>query len=823
MSNFPVKPVAKIAKIAHRALPLLLTSNLLAITPGVALMASSLKPVCNGQGILIASLDEKSERAEKDKGSEPNEKSTSSADKPASADKDKDKADKSASKSENKGSKSDKSDKSDKSEKASGKGKVGSKKDDNKNKPEEKERDKKKKKEGKRGLFGGKHQEVVEPVAKEEAKKEDDNKTVFLPDAALVSVLKDLSRSVKDSEPYAKIEDPSTRMVVGLAQEIIDKALSDPKLGANRILPQDQTASTRAHLTAESWSSGDIALTEKFHGSLATVWAKRVDGLLTVTVAGDCQDRKSPDGSGIGEFIVIFTARSPIESGFDIQSQGNVNFWIGKLGDITVEADCIRNSQEKDAKEKAVEKSDASDVKKKRLRALSPLVTNRYRQHFELLARQDEERKQIALKLAEAHKAEAENKVADKTKGSEEAAVVSPAAAKTEVTAKAQAETKSETQPEAKSESKAEAKSEAITIAKNEKEPNQNNTNGEPVGQTSNAERTNSKSATTNNNNLVMQTPATMNKVSANAPAASNQAQSDNQLALAQTTAPRVESPRIESKEPASREPETTELPALRQPKNFILLAPEKVLAGQPLTVGFLDEAHNPESNITLSFNGVNLTTDQNGQAQYSVPEDETPGRSLNISLPSRPYEMPSVIEVLQPLMTPSQPVQPRLDKSTPLLSRHSTLVIDGHNFDGVAQNNRVIIDGVSEAQIVAASPVQLKVLLPKDLKAGLHTMCVSTQGMRSNPMGFELALLELHCEGKDNKESKDNASKLVVKVLGTASKVGLKIVNRSPELVKLNRSEEKLTSSGGVDNSVTLPLQRIKKGPVKVEAWLEL
>jgi hypothetical protein len=52
---------------------------------------------------------------------------------------------------------------------------------------------------------------------------------------------------------------------------------------------------------------------------------------------------------------------------------------------------------------------------------------------------------------------------------------------------------------------------------------------------------------------------------------------------------------------------------------------------------------------------------------------------------------------------------------------------------------------------------------------------------------------------------------------------VGVKIVNRSPELVKLNRNEEKLTSSGGVDNSVTLPLQRIKKGPVKVEAWLEL
>ncbi len=264
------------------------------------------------------------------------------------------------------------------------------------------------------------------------------------------------------------------------------------------------------------------------------------------------------------------------------------------------------------------------------------------------------------------------------------------------------------------------------------------------------------------------------------------------------------------------------ELPALKQPKNFTLLMPERALAGQPVTVAFVDEQRNPESNVELSFNGVTLSTDQNGQAQYMIPEDETPGRSLNISLLSRPYEMPAVIEVLQPLATPSSPQAPKVDKASHLVSRRSNLVIDGHNFDGVAQNNRVIIDGMTECTIAAASPVQLKVTLPKDLRPGAHSLCVSTEGMRSNPIGFELAQLEVVCEGKDN--PKDTSGKVTVKVVGTTTKVNVKLVNLSPDLIKLNKGDDvKLLSSGGAVNTASVSVQRLKKGPMKVEAWLEL
>ena len=324
------------------AMSLLLTAQF-SLVPALAhspySAANNVGSVSGVCGILIASADiDKAADKSSDKSSDKIEKSNEKNDEnkvEKSA-----KTDKSTAKSKVATSKSEKTEKSEKSEKN---------RNDKKNKSEkvaaddsDKNRDRKKKKESKHGLFGNKRSVEEEPVAKEEPKKEEENKIVFQPDAALISVLKDLSRSLKESEPFTKIDNPSARTVVTLAQEILDKALSDSKLDANRILAKDQAEHSKAHLTAESWSSGDVAITEKFHGSLATVWAKRIDGLLTVTVAGDCQDRKTDDGNNIGEFIVIFTARSPVESGFDIQSQGNVNFWIGKLGDITVEADCIR-------------------------------------------------------------------------------------------------------------------------------------------------------------------------------------------------------------------------------------------------------------------------------------------------------------------------------------------------------------------------------------------------------------------------------------------------------------------------------------------------
>lgn len=785
--------------------------------------------------------------------------------------------------------------------------------------------------------------------ASSEAKKSDKDKSdkeektlVFEPDSALLSVLKDLNRSIKDSEEFKKIEDNNERMIVTLASDVINKALADPKLAFNRILAKEHENKARTRLTTEAWSSGDIEINDKFHGSISTIWAKRIDGLVTVTVAGDCRDRKASDGHDVGEFLVVLTAHSPVVSGFDIQSQQDVNFWLGKLSNITVEADCVikpvaqtdttegeKSEGDKPAAKPGRDIKSSVDEKKKSIAALPPLLTNRYRHFYEQMVLQDDRRRLIAQQLlamdpsltaeaeAEARKA-AEAKAAAQSKEDENAnakADAKPDAKKAGVgaspkvaTAKAAEKTKAvvlasgddeetkatktsiEPDEEEESDDSAEKKKAQIgdekvskktdrKIAQNsERDSDSSNESADDgdaqsVKKGGNSEKIDNKqvakvavrakgqepakvdavkastanngdelaSATTGvNQNAALAADAasgaTLTMVTSATPRQQNNtnfkagdkgstrpynktAAKQNAQAKETLDAPKEGNETAYAGAAASMERITgLDLPALKQPKNFTMLMPERALAGQPLTVAFVDEQRNPESNVELSFNGVTLSTDHNGQAQYMIPEDETPGRSLNIALLSRPYEMPAVVEVIQPLATPDAPQAPKIDRASHLVSRRSTLVIDGHNFDGVAQNNRVIIDGVTEAAIAASSPVQLKVNLPRDLKPGKHSMCVSTEGMRSNPIGFELAQLEVSCDGKDA------ANKVTVKVIGTTTKVSVKLVNLTPDLIRLSKGDEvKLLSSGGADNVASVSAQRLKKGAVKVEAWLEI
>lgn len=712
------------------------------------------------------------------------------------------------------------------------------------------------------------------PAKASEKKEEKEEKSlVFEPDTALISVLKDLNRSLKESDEISKIEDANQRMIVTLAAAVIDKALSDPKLAFNRILAKEQEGKARTRLTAESWSSGDVEVNDKFKGSLSTVWAKRIDGLVTVTVAGDCHDRKAADGKDIGEFIVVINARSPVETGFDIQSQANVNFWIGKLGAIMVEADCIPKPAaegEQPAERKGDSETQSSaDQKKKSIVALPPLLTHRYRHYYELIVLQDDRRRLIAQQLAamdpSVQMIESEKIVSEKDKKEVLAKAEKTKVAKVKVEAAEEVDEDTKSKADADSDDpKAESKSETKT-ASNKDKAKADEENTEDAEEKSAATEKVAKAAAPAKKEpevkvvekFVEKAPEKSTEKSSRVETVYNTGTAGSYPVTITTSNTNLKTAAGKSTRPVAKQDSNTgansganfgtnpigkqgnemayagaaqsmeritglELPALKQPKNFTMLMPDRALAGQPVTVAFVDEQRNPESNVELSFNGVTLSTDQNGQAQYMIPEDETPGRSLNIALLSRPYEMPAVIEVLQPLATPSSPQAPKVDRASHLVSRRSNLVIDGHNFDGVALNNRVIIDGMTECTIAAASPVQLKVTLPKDLRPGPHSLCVSTEGMRSNPIGFELAQLEVVCEGKDN--PKDTSGKVTVKVVGTTTKVNVKLVNLSPDLIRLNKGDDaKLLSSGGADNTASVSVQRLKKGPMKVEAWLEL
>lgn len=240
-----------------------------------------------------------------------------------------------------------------------------------------------------------------------------------------------------------------------------------------------------------------------------------------------------------------------------------------------------------------------------------------------------------------------------------------------------------------------------------------------------------------------------------------------------------------------------------------VIVMPDRAIAGENLTVAVL-EKKNPEHEIELNFNGAPLATDSKGQAQYHVPEDATPGKTLLLSVTGRPELR--CIEVIQPLAAPSS-TKPTIDSITKLVVTGGVVTVNGHNFNGVAADNKVTIDN-RDAEVVAASPLQLKVALPADLLPGTHTVAIKND--QSNRDTFDYVNAEVKLDGAKR-------THLIVRVSGTTYPVHVRITNRTPDLIQLEQGDNVLvTTSGGKVNTVSVAVRQVKKD-FKVDAEIEI
>jgi len=248
---------------------------------------------------------------------------------------------------------------------------------------------------------------------------------------------------------------------------------------------------------------------------------------------------------------------------------------------------------------------------------------------------------------------------------------------------------------------------------------------------------------------------------------------------------------------------------AKRPGLDAIIVMPDRAIAGETLTVAVLENKNQPEHAIELNFNGAPLPTDSNGQAQYHVPEDAAPGKTLLLSVTGRPELR--CIDVIQPLAAPDS-TRPRIDNISKLVVAGSVVTINGHNFSGVAADNKVTIDD-RDAEVVAASPLQLKVALPDNLIPGTHS--VGIKGDRDNHDSFDYVATEVKLEGK--------RGQLIVKVSGTVRPVHVRLTNRTPDLIQIDQGDNVLvTTSGGQSNTCSVTVRQVKKD-FRVDAEIEI
>ncbi|HEY9713878.1 MAG TPA: hypothetical protein V6C72_10435, partial [Chroococcales cyanobacterium] len=522
--------------------------------------------------------------------------------------------------------------------------------------------------------------------------------SVTAPDKALISLLRDMMRSLKND---SKGEDQNETMVLEVGREIFHKALE--KLNGDRIVaaPHDKTEMTR-----ESWSSGEVDLADGTRASVSVVWAKRENGLISVTISGECPKRSAPNGKTVGSFIVMLSAKSAVEKGFDIQSQSNVDFWLAKVSSTSVEASCCEPS--------------------------------------------GKDEPQVAHATADHHLVDASHAV----KKEETAAAKPEISAETKTKAEIKQETKPEIKAEAKPETKPEPKLEAKTDSKSQTKPE---TKPSLAGQPEDKKAPPSfkrddgpvvikdetgrdrKRKDAGSSEMVIEpygtmiapssAPKTDEKPVAAAEPGWDQAGSSqktgqptpipvtnsNAIAVATPASKPVPESKTVTESKPTADSRTNQgwdmsIPlAGRQPgPHARIVVPDRAIAGQPIGASIVSE-RKTESGIQMSFNDSTYITDALGRTLYMVPDDIEPGHSLKVTVNSRSDMPASTIEIFQPLSNKSGE-HPRIDKVSPAVAINGILTIDGHNFEGNCERNQVLVDGQYHAQILAASPVQLKV-----------------------------------------------------------------------------------------------------------------
>ena len=670
------------------------------------------------------------------------------------------------------------------------------------------------------GLFhlgGGKKKEDASEAKKESADKspkaaaEDPNKPKYKFDPALISVLKDINKSLKDSESVTKLEDPVQKLIAKLSGEALDKALSAPELHANRIVDQKEKEHAQGAMSAESWESGSVDVSPELKASVVALWAKKVDGLLTVEIVGNYDAKPEGASDKLGEFITVITAKSTVDKGFDIQSQQDVNFWIGKVADLKIDYTNGKGRVEKNEKSHLNLYSPITQRKRAFLLAVKEYedklakAEEDKKKQAEAKAMLEAQQKQVTEALAKTMAEALAKQVANKGEGGPVKSASAGANAIAEVNAGGNV-----------AEKKSEGSSD-LTANEQHSEAPGNQTSGKQVSNNqtaSGAQNTVPISELKNEPN----TGTVGNQNATPLAAASNQPNSNPVPATGRTSFVSTLIPES-SKNSRSSWDSPAGPTAVREPSaGAALLYPGRAVAGQYLTVAVVNPQNSNEQFVGLSFNGAQLSTDDNGKVVYQVPEDAPPGYSLHLSLSARPGEAAAAIEVLQPLATPSSPQIPNLESVSPVCGNAGIVTIAGHNFDGIAERNRVIIDGAYDATVLVSSPVQLKARLPHGLPAGSHTLCVSNSGLRSNPGNFDLVTVDLAPGGPDT--PKNDLKKLMVKVQGTHNRVRVKLVNQSRDVIKLLKGDEVVVvTPGGVQNQVVVPVQRLRAGNYKIDA----
>ncbi len=263
-----------------------------------------------------------------------------------------------------------------------------------------------------------------------------------------------------------------------------------------------------------------------------------------------------------------------------------------------------------------------------------------------------------------------------------------------------------------------------------------------------------------------------------------------------------------------SPKPRATPVPRL-------ILLPPKVVARAQATLAVLDSQGRLLPGISLELSGgQKITTDLTGRALFKAPDQpgtlmaKVAGQSLTAST--------SVIEFEKsvPQSTPKGTPGGVVVASYPhILALHDRFTLEGTDFQGAADSNRVYLNGDS-CLIAASSPVSLVVLPGPHVPIGDITLHVTAAGVDAGQFPATAVLLEF--SGPPDTVDAGSTGKLLLTAHGTNEPLLVEVRNGSPGVIQLSKGNvQRVKTSGGEENSAPVEVKFVTGGNYYVTARL--
>jgi hypothetical protein len=145
--------------------------------------------------------------------------------------------------------------------------------------------------------------------------------------------------------------------------------------------------------------------------------------------------------------------------------------------------------------------------------------------------------------------------------------------------------------------------------------------------------------------------------------------------------------------------------------------------------------------------------------------------------------------------------------------------VIEGSGFRGDAANNRVML-GQHQALVLASSPVSIVALPNPRTAIGTGELRVAVEGRDLGSMPVQIVSLAM--AGPTKPLAAGQKGVLRVDVTGTTARVGIEVINLSPEVLQLPRGTAvQFTTSGGTPNFVAVEITGVKPGDYSLSVRL--